>query len=148
MKRLLLSAALAIACIAGVSAQDKPNFAGTWKANGSFTLWTITVEGNKMTLTQTIAGNSESNVYMLDGTPAKKTVEGPNGPMEFINTSTWDGNVLVTTIEAPTMTRVERRSLEADGTMKVQTTVTIMQGKPAPPPPPGAGAGQIYKRIR
>lgn len=148
MRRATVSAALAfaIALAAVVSAQDKPNFAGKWKAAGSFTAWTITVEGNRMTVTQTIAGNSDSTVYLLDGTPSVKTMEGPNGPVENVLTSTWEGAVLVTTITAPSMTRVERRSIEPDGTMKVQTTITILQGKPAPPAPPGAGLS-VLKRV-
>ena len=147
MQRTLLSAAFAIAFVAGVSAQDKPNFAGTWKASGSFNSWTITVEGSKMTVTMTIAGNSESTVYLLDGTPSTKTMEGPNGAVENVLTSTWESDVLVTTITGPGMSRVERRSIEADGTMKVQTTFTMLQGKPAPPPPPGAGAGLVLKKV-
>ena len=147
MKRAILSVALALAFVAGVSAQDKRNFAGKWKADGSFNSWTITVDGNKMTVTMTVAGNSDSTVYLLDGTPSTKTMEGPNGPVENVYTSTWEGNVLVTTITAPGMARVERRSIEADGTMKVQTTFTMMQGKPAPPPPPGAGGGLVLKKV-
>src|SRR5688500_1251452 len=147
MKRAILSTLLAVALIAGVAAQDKPNFAGKWKAAASFNSWTITVEGSKMTVTQTVAGNSDSTVYLLDGTPSTKTMEGPNGPVEHVLTSTWEGAVLVTTITAPSMTRIERRSIEADGTMKVQTTITIMQGKPAPPPPPGAGAGMVFRKV-
>ena len=148
MKRVILSAFLAIAFIAGVSAQAKPSFAGTWKAAGSFNTWTITVEGSKMTVTMTVAGNSESTVYMLDGTPFTKTFEGPNGPIENVYTSTWEGDALVTTITGPGMSRTERRSIEADGTMKVQTTITMMQGKPAPPPPPGAGGGMVLKKVK
>ena len=129
------------------AAQDTRNFAGTWKASGSFNSWTITVEGSKMTVTMTVAGNSESTVYMLDGTPSTKTIEGPNGTVETVFTSTWEGDVLVTTITAPAMSRVERRSIQADGTMLVQTTITMMQGKPAPPPPPGAGAGLVLKKV-
>src|SRR5687768_866985 len=121
MKRAFLSVALAIAFMAGASAQDKPNFAGTWKASGSFNTWTVAVEGSKMTVTMTVAGNSDSTVYMLDGTPSKNPVEGPDGPLDIVYTSTWEGDVLVTTITAPQMTRVERRSIGADGTMKVQT---------------------------
>lgn len=146
MTRALLSAALAIVCMAGVTAQDKPNFAGKWRAVGSFTSWTIAVEGSRMTVTMTIAGNSDSTVYLLDGTPSVKTIDGPNGPMEQVYTSAWDGAVLVTTITAPSMTRIERRSIEADGTMKVNTTLTMLQGKPAPPAPPGAGQ-QVLKRV-
>ena len=148
MKRAICSAALAIAFVAGLSAQARPDFTGTWKASGSFNTWTITVEGSKMTVTMTVAGNSESTVYLLDGTPSTKTMEGPNGPVENVYTSTWQGDVLVTTITAPGMARVERRSIEADGTMKVQTTFTMMQGKPAPPPPPGAGTGLVMKRVK
>ena len=147
MKRALLSVIAALALVAGVSAQDKPNFAGKWKAAGSFTVWTIAVEGSKMTVTQTIAGNSDATVYLLDGTPSTKTMEGPNGLVENVYTSTWEGNVLVTTITAPGMSRTERRSIEADGTMKVQTLFTMMGGKPAPPPPPGAGQ-QVLTRIK
>ena len=148
MTRAILSAALAIAFMAGVSAQDKPNFAGTWKAANSFTTWTITVEGSKMTVTMTVAGNSDSTVYLLDGTPSTKTMEGPNGTVENVLTSTWDGDVLVTTITGPGMSRIERRSIQADGTMKVQNTITMIQGKPAPPPPPAAAAGQVLKRVK
>jgi hypothetical protein len=133
MMRAILSVVAAIAFMAGVSAQEKPNFAGTWKSSGSFDSWTITVEGSKMTLTRTVAGNSESTVYLLDGTPSKKTFEGQTGTLETVYTSTWEGAVLVTTIKAPFGTSVERRSIEADGTMKVQNTITMMQGKPAPP---------------
>lgn len=147
MNRAVLSAIAALVFVAGVSAQDKPNFAGKWKAEGSFNSWTITVEGSKMTVTMTVAGNSESTVYLLDGTPSIKVIEGANGPVENVLISTWEGNVLVTTITAPGMSRVERRSIEADGTMKVQSTFTMMQGKPAPPPPPGAGAGMVFKRV-
>src|SRR5690349_7352499 len=99
MTRLILSAAFAVAFSAGVEAQEKPNFAGKWKAAGSFNTWTITVEGNKMTLTTTVAGNtSEPTVYLLDGTPSTETMEGPNGPFKTVYTSNWEGAVLVTTI--------------------------------------------------
>ena len=141
MKRALLSAALAIAFMAGVSAQDTPNFAGTWKSVDSFNVWTITVEGSRMTVTRTVAGNSESTVYMLDGTPSPKTIEGPNGPVQIVYTSTWEDNVLVTTITtAGPNPMIERRWLEADGTMKFNTTI-VLQGKPQTSP------GQVLKKI-
>ena len=147
MKRAILSVALAIAFMAGVSAQDKPNFAGTWKSSGSFNSWTIAVEGSKMTVTMTVAGNSDSTVYMLDGTPSPKTIEGANGPVENVYTSMWEGHVLVTTITAQAATLVERRSIEPDGTMKVHTTLTMLRGKPAPPAPPGAEAPMVLKKV-
>ena len=143
MRRVILSAIVAIAIVPGVSAQDKPNFAGKWKATGSFNSWAITVEGSKMTVTMTVAGNSESTVYLLDGTPSTKTVEGPNGPVENVSTSTWEGHVLVTTTKTGFgATIVEKRWLEPDGTMKVQNSINF-PGKPSPPP----GPGQEFKKI-
>src|SRR5687768_8846997 len=141
MKRALLSAVLAIACMTGVSAQDKADFAGKWKSPDSFTQWMITVEGSKMTVTRTTAGNSESTVYMLDGTPSKNPIEGPNGWIDRVFTSTWEGNVLVTTMTtAGPNPMVERRWLEPDGTMKSTTTIVI-QGSPRTSP------DQVLKKI-
>jgi hypothetical protein len=135
MKRAIRAAALAVAFMAGVSAQDKPNFAGTWKAADSFNRTRITVEGSKMTVTITLAGNSDSTVYMLDGTPSKKTMKGPGGkPIEQVYTSKWEGNVLVTTITtAAPDPMIEKRWLDADGTMKVERTI-ILKGKPETSP--------------
>ena len=130
MKTVILSTALAVAVVAGVVAQDKPDFAGTWRPVDSFNRTTITVEGNKMTVTLTLAGNSDPTVYLLDGTPSTKTMKGPGGkPMDQVYTSKWDGNVLVTTISTPGPNPIiEKRSIEADGTMKVERTFMI-QGK-------------------
>jgi outer membrane protein assembly factor BamB len=128
----------------GASAQDKANFAGKWKADGSYSLVTIAVEGSRMTVTNTIAGNSESTVYLLDGTPSKKTFEGPTGQMENVSTSTWEGDVLVTTTRtAFGSTMIEKRWIEPDGSMRIQNTLT-MDGKPSPPP----GPGLVLKRIQ
>ena len=142
MKRAILSAALAVAFVTGVSAQDKPNFAGTWKPVDSFNKTRITVEGSKMTVTITLAGNSDSTVYMLDGTPSTKTMKGPGGkPIEQVYTSKWEGNVLVTTITtAAPDPMVEKRWLDADGTMKVERTI-VLKGKPETSPT------SVFKKI-
>jgi hypothetical protein len=143
MRRAILSAIVAIAFLTGLSAQDKPNFAGKWKATGSFNSWTITVDGSRMTVTMTVAGNSDSTVYRLDGTPSTKTIEGPNGPVANVSTSTWEGDVLVTTTKTGSgATIVEKRWLELDGTMRVQNTFSF-PGKPSPPP----GPGQVFKKV-
>ena len=142
MKRAILSAALAVAFVAGVSAQDKPNFAGTWKPVDSFNRTRITVGGSTMTVTITLAGNSDSTVFMLDGTPSKKTMKGPGGkPIEQVYTSKWEGNVLVTTITtAAPDPMVEKRWLDADGTMKVERTI-VLKGKPETSPT------SVFKKI-
>jgi hypothetical protein len=135
MKRAILSAALAVAFVAGLSAQDKPNFVGTWRIDparsdqysGGAPPETITVEGSRMTITRTVAGNSASIVYMLDGTPSKNLSGPPGKQTEVIYTSKWEGNVLVTTFSFPLVNRTERRSIEADGTMKVEGTLEFVK---------------------
>ena len=131
MKRAILSAALAVAFVAGVFAQEKPDFTGSWKPDparsktigGLGPAQTISVEGSKMTIVRTVAGNSSSVVYMLDGTPSKNMTGQPGNQREITYTSKWDGQVLVTTYApSPLYTDVERRSIEADGTMKVEVT--------------------------
>ena len=143
MRRAILAAALAVAFVAGVSAQEKPNFAGTWKPADSFNRTTITVEGSKMTVTITLAGNSDSTVYMLDGTPSKNPVRGPGGKwLEHVYTSKWEGNVLVTAITtAAPDPMIERRWLDADGTMKVERTI-VLKGKPETSPT------SVYTKIK
>jgi hypothetical protein len=148
MRRAVLSLIAVFALMAGVSAQDKPNFAGMWKTSGSFDWVTITVQGSKMTVTVSIAGNSDPSVYHLDGTPSTKVIETPKGTMENVYTSRWEGNVLVTTITGPGQERVESRSIEADDTMRVKTVWVMVGGKPAPPPPPSLAAGMVYKRVQ
>ena len=96
-----------------------------------------------MTVTVTVAGNSESTVYLLDGTPSTKKFEGPNGPMETVYTSTWEGDVLVTTITAPGMHAIERRSIEADGTMRVQNTLRDDGRQACATAAARAGAGMV-----
>ena len=102
-----------------------------------------------MTVTMTVAGNSESTVYMLDGTPSTKTDRGPErDDGERLHQHVGRRRARHDDHGAGPWTRVERRSIEADGTMKVQTTITMMQGKPAPPPPPGLAAGMVLKRVQ
>ena len=131
MKRAVVSAALAVAFVASVFAQGKPDFTGSWKPDparsktigGLGPAQTITVEGSSMKIVRTVAGNSSSVVYMLDGTPSKNGLGDPGSGREVTYTSKWEGNVLVTTYApSPLYTDVERRSIEADGTMKVEVT--------------------------
>jgi len=147
MKRAMLSAVLAVVFAAGVSAQYKPNFVGTWRTDmsrsktGSGTVGpdqTITVEGSKMTVTQTTAGNSSSRVYMLDGTPSKTG--------DTVVTSKWEGNVFVTVFSVGDSERIEKRSMEPDGAMKVE--LTYIWGKDAVAKrPAGAPTTEHFYRV-
>ena len=123
MKRAILSAALAVAFVAGVAAQGKPNFAGTWQQDmsgapqgaggrqgGAPTPQNIVIEGNKMTISRTMGQGGE--------------------PVEVTYTSKWEGTALVTTIVNPRGTSTEKRWIEADGSMVVETTRTGQDGTP------------------
>lgn len=131
----MLSTALAVVFIAGAFAQAKPDFNGTWKPDparskpigGLGPTQTISVEGNKMTMLNTSAGNTSTTVYLLDGTPSTKTLEGGDQPVKIVYTSKWEGNVLVTTWANARISNVERRTIQDDGTMKVEVTHTYIQ---------------------
>jgi hypothetical protein len=147
MKRAILTAALAVAFAVGAAAQTKPNFAGKWTVDaeksdaapqgnrgGGMTPGpiTITVDGQKMTISRTMGENTQTTVYMLDGTPSKNTQAGRQGgePVEIVYTSKWEGDALVTTIVNPRGTSTEKRSIAADGTMVVESTRTGQDGTP------------------
>lgn len=149
MKRAIFSGILAVLFTVGMTAQAKPNFAGTWTLDAEKSVMaggggrqggmgaqpiTITVEGPKMSSSRTMgqSGNTVTTVYMLDGTVSKNTMMGRQGgaPTEVTYTSKWDGAKLVTTIANPRGTSTETRWIEADGTMVVETTRTGPDGTP------------------
>lgn len=150
MKRAIFSGILAVLFAVGAAAQAKPNFAGTWtldaeksvmpagrqgggrQGGGGAAPLTIVVEGQKMSINRTMGENTQTTVYMLDGTASKNTRPGRNGgePTEIVYTSKWDGAKLVTTIVNPRGTSTETRWIEADGTMVVETSATGQDGTP------------------
>lgn len=152
MKRALLSAAVAVAVVAGVSAQDARSFAGTWRTDMSRSQpgsggvgpdLTIAVDGTRMTITRTTAGNSSSKVYLLDGTPWKD--EGATV------TSKWEGNVLVTITSVTDSQLIEKRSIQPDGAMKVDITYNFgkaAQEQRGPGRPVTESFYRIYTKIK
>ena len=139
MKRAVCSVALAAVCIVGVSAQDASKFVGSWRIDPSrsdqFSTAgppvTIAVAGNKMTITSTAAGNTTEAVRMLDGTPVKTVSGQGEKKVEGVHSSKWEGNVLVTAWPRELVTRVERRWIQEDGTMRVEATFNYKDGRPS-----------------
>ena len=154
MKRTMVAAIVAVVFAAGLIAQTRPGFAGTWTLDAEKSVMpqgrgagmgggrqggmgggpvTITVEGQKMSVTRAMgpSGNTMTTVYRLDGTASTNTMagRGAGGPMEFVFTSTWNGAKLVTTIAGPRGPSTETRWIDADGTMVVETTRTNPQGE-------------------
>ena len=150
MKRAIFSGILAVLFTAGVMAQAKADFSGTWtldpeksvmgnrgggggRGGGMAAPLTITVEGAKMSISRTMgqSGNTVTTVYLLDGTESKNSQPGRRGgePTEVIYKSKWDGAKLVTTITNPRGTSTETRWIDADGTMVVETERTNQDGE-------------------
>jgi hypothetical protein len=156
MKRAIFSGVLAVLFTAGLMAQARPDFSGTWTLDPDKSVMpqgrgagqgggrqggmgggplTITVEGQKMSISRTAgqSGNTITTVYMLDGTDSKNQVTmgrgGEGGPVEVVYKSKWDGNKLVTTITNQMGSSTETRWIDADGTMVVETTRTNQQGE-------------------
>jgi hypothetical protein len=156
MKRAIFSGILAVLFTAGLAAQAKPDFSGTWTLDPEKSVMgggrqgggagggrqggmgnaplTITVDGQKLSISRTMgqSGNTVTTVYMLDGTASKNSQPGRQGgePVEIVYTSKWEGAKLVTTIVNPRGTSTETRWIDADGTMVVETTRTGQDGTP------------------
>ncbi|HUF22560.1 MAG TPA: hypothetical protein VMN81_00410 [Vicinamibacterales bacterium] len=157
MKRAIFSGILAVLFTAGMMAQAKPDFSGTWTLDPDKSVMgggggrpggggggrqggmgggplTITVAGQKMSISRTMgqSGNTQTTVYMLDGSASKNTTPGRQGgePTEVTYTSKWNGAKLVTTITNPMRTSTETRWIDADGTMVVETTGPGREGTP------------------
>ena len=153
MKRAMFAAILACVFSAGVMAQAKPDFSGSWTLDAEKSVMpqgrgggqgggrqggmgggalTIAVEGQKMSVARTMgqSGNMMTTVYMLDGAESKNMLMGRGGSAEAVYKSRWGGARLVTTITGDMGTATETRWLEADGTMVVETTRTGRDGAP------------------
>ncbi len=95
-----------------------------------------------MTVTRTAAGNAQVALSMFDGTPGKR-MQGPAGQeIEVISTSKWEGDVLVTTTSAPLVTYIERRWLQADGTMRVELTINFTKE------PKSESGVKVFNRVK
>jgi hypothetical protein len=151
MMRSVMLFGLALSLAAGTAtAQDHPDFSGTWKLNQiksdaapgrggqmggprEITL-TITQTADLLTIEQAMGQNSRKVEYKLDG--SESTNPGMRGG-ESKSTAKWDGKSLViettATFDGPngsmTVKTKEVRTLSDDGkTMTVTTTRDTQQG--------------------
>jgi len=146
MRRTLLFLALAaLIPAAGATAQDHPDFSGTWKINliksdappagrggqqmdMSNVMQTITQTAEVLTVVQTGMGPERNLTYYLDGR------ESTNAAMrgEMKSTARWEANQLViestATMQTPngerSITTKEVRSLSKDGKTMTLTSTT------------------------
>jgi hypothetical protein len=151
MMRSALLLGLALTLVGGTAtAQDHPDFSGTWKLNAIKSdamrgrggqmgapreiLQTINQTADELTIEQEMGQNARKLTYHLDGT--ESTNAGMRGG-ESKSTAKWDGKKLViettATFEGPngsmTMKSKEIRTLSDDGkTMTVTTTTESPRG--------------------
>jgi len=99
---------------------------------------TIAQDATTLKVDRAQGQNQFSYTYKLDGSESKNSVPGRMGgaPSDVVSKATWDGNKLVITSSQSMMmqeqqTTIESKqvlSLEADGTLTVETTRSGMRG--------------------
>lgn len=141
---LVTLTAMALAMPAGLVAQDKPNFSGTWVLQTDKSDYgmmpppmsrtdIIDHQEPKITIKRTATTAEGENkldlVYAVDGKPWKNQA----GPQEVSSTLHWEGQELVVVSEVDTpqglATLTDRWSLSADGKTLTQTRTISIQGQ-------------------
>jgi hypothetical protein len=153
---LILGALSLVFAATTATAQDKPNFSGSWTlvvdpnapaptgrgggGGGLGQAATITQDAKTLTITRTTQNGEIKIVYNLDGSESKNMMMGRGGQTEQISKATWDGNTLVVTTNFTmgenAVTRTEKYSLDAQGQLVVATTA------------PGRGGGEPMTTTR
>lgn len=152
---LILGALSLVFAATTATAQDKPNFAGTWTlvpdpnaaggggrggGGGLGQGGTITQDAKTLTITRTTQNGEIKIVYNLDGSDSKNMMMGRGGQTEQVSKAVWDGTTLVVTTNFTmgenAVTRTEKYSLDASGQLVVATTA------------PGRGGGEPQTTTR
>ncbi|MEP6491192.1 MAG: hypothetical protein ABJF01_00850 [bacterium] len=142
--RRLVSIAFALTAFAlPLAAQAHPDFSGKWvmdpkTAEGPMTPTAMTMNATQDTKTlkletATTAMGMEQKLtltFNLDGTQSKNTANTPNGALELVSTSKWDGATLVVTtnvdLGGQPLEQIDRYTLDADGkTLRTQRSVAV-----------------------
>ena len=121
-----------------VFAQDKPNFAGTWKlastAADQFTAPQMVVvhDAKMITVTASSQMGEFKTPFNLDGTEAKAPLEFNGQSFDRVTKAAWTGNTLVLTTKSEFNGQVFETkmtwTLNTDGTLLVASTRPDFQG--------------------
>jgi len=124
---------------AGLAAQDKPNFSGTWVGVGPQQgIQELTIKHDGSTLSFEGKPDVAKYTFKLDGSETE--MSAPDGKPLLAKT-VWEGNTLVMTIYFPDIKRDIRRqtwAIDADGQLVIETE--FLGGKPQ------AATKQVFKR--
>jgi hypothetical protein len=143
MQRALTALVFTFALVASLAAQAKPNFVGTWKltsdpAGGMMTASQLvnTDDGKVLTVMSTAQFGESKTTYNLDGTEAKSPLEFNGMSIDRTTKAAWEGAKLVLTTKSDFNGMVfeikQAWSLEADGTLTIETTAPDFQGGGGP----------------
>ena len=124
---------------AGLAAQEKPNFSGTWVAVGpQQQIQELTIKQDGSTLSFEGKPDITKRTFNLDGSDTD--MSGPDGK-PLLAKAAWQGNRLVMTIHLPQIKQDIRRqtwALDADGQLVLETE--FLGGKPQAP------TKEVFKR--
>ena len=169
MRARILTTAVALAFSAGLMAQARPDFSGTWVLDpasapaaapagggggrgggrgggggaGFGQEFTAKQDAKVLTITRMQGDQTITAAYNLDGSDSKNVVAGRGGQQEQVSKATWDGNrlAIVTTLDFGGNTVEQRRVLSMEGgTLVIEQTA------------PGRGGGEptttklVYKK--
>ncbi len=141
MKLMTLSLVLLVAALgaAGLAAQEKPNFSGTWIGVGPQPeIRELTIKQDSSTLSLEGEPGVAKRTFKLDGTSTE--MSAPDGK-PLLAKAAWVGNTLVVTIYFPEIKQDIRRLtwvIDADGQLVMETA--FLGGKPQAP------VKQVFKR--
>lgn len=143
MKRVVQVVSLVLALSGVAAAQEKPNFAGTWKLTSAptedpFNSPQMVVTQDAKTLVVTTSGQMGElkTTYNVDGTQANSPLEFGGNAIARTTTLSWDGTKLVLGTKADFGGQgFETKAvwtLDATGTLQVETTRPDFQGGGGP----------------
>jgi hypothetical protein len=124
--------------VAGLSAQDRPNFSGAWIGVGPQPIRELTITQDDSTLSFEGQPDVAKHTFKLDGSGTE--MSAPDGK-PLLARAAWEGKMLVVTIHFPEIKQDIRRvtwAMDADGQLLMETA--YLGGKPEPP------AKQLFKR--
>ena len=159
MRRDVLVIALVsfVSAAVSLSAQGKPDFSGTWVLDttaaptpaggggrGPATVdseFTAKQDAKTLTITRRLGDQTVTEIFNLDGSETRDTLQTPGGPRERVFRATWDGNKLVI-----------NGTMNLDGKILQQNRVMSMEGanlvieQTAPGPAGPTMVKRVYKK--
>ncbi len=141
MKFVTLCLVVVVAAFAavGVSAQERPNFSGSWISVGpQQETVELTIKQDASTLSFESRPDATKHTFKLDGSQTE--MSAPDGK-PLLAKAVWEGKTLVVTVYFPELKQDIRRltwAIDAEGQLVIETE--FLGGKPQAP------NRQVYKR--